>query len=1204
MALTILDPTVAAAVAAATTQEAQCAALAAPWAGGDVTVRCMASGVLRDTVTYGPWEFDGATPRGMTLGPLLARSVASTGGLTTFVFRAGTVDVFSMTAAVGSGADVAMAAAISTAARTNLSDGLLSKTRISANPTLPVASAVATAFTLSMPAAGTTGTPVTVTVTPNGPIPSGGASVTLAASNGGVLGATSLSFTSGATAAQTTTLTRSTDGTSTVTMTNSAGLANTGGPATYTSYASPVTLGFDAQTPEQISLYCPTLRAVASGTTVAVRYRVSGGTWRTGHPLLHIEPGEVTSGAPIAVVDAFAGAIFDLSPGVTYDIELTVSEPGQADVVVTGTRATRSLPAAAGTPNKTLTTAGNLQATLNGLVAGDVLQLAAGTYTVSNLTLSNSGSAGALIYIRGASKTGVIIKDTTNEVLTIAAGVSHVVIENLTIEGSSTDSGTASTSAGIVFSDSAGVQTNITLRSLNFVGVDRGIKAYTRVDGALVYGCDLTGNNTWDKTYIDNGGLPNLTWNDDGICLPGLGNAAWNNTLRGFGDAFATYGSYSLGLPAMTQSAAVYFYRNLIEYTGDDACEGDYSTRNCGFYDNYIGSGATLLSLDPVWGGPFWCFRNTAVQLVRGPLKLTDQNSGALVYNNTVLKGTVPQIGGAEYGWYGSNNGVQAGMSFRNNLLVKRGAGTDMRLEFDVSRIDFHHNAWYPNNGFNWTNAGGNFGSAALAEAGLPSLTTLFGVQQRHAGDVAVTSNPWVAAVTLPADYTTQYTARDRLTLASGSAAKAAGVAIPGITDGYSGAAPDIGAEIAGRAAVVFGTAGLTGADAWISPQPVNTWGIVPGSITLGDVDPDNNPAYNPNYPAAAPWRQTFGGFQGITNAWCGAAFDASTGTYWWTAIGGHNDKYSNEIIKLELDSAAPAFAMVLPPSGSVGQPSITYPEPGIVNTGVYSDGRPRAFHSYGSPVYWPGVGPAVSQMNALAPSGGLADLAYRGPWFFDETTGAATKGAAPPNVHLGNGSASCYDPSRNVVWDMSNANNRQMAYYSRTSNTWTLVGTPRTFSGTVSLCYLPGFDCILVGNGETAGGTNYQSEAGGWLVFDCAAGTWHTPTFTGAPGLGVANPNGVWPGMCQPQWAASLGAALTWDNASNTTQIMKLTPGANPRTDAWTISMLTVDAANTVTPGVRRDAGTWGRFAVWDDKRVCILVGTISEPVKFFKYG
>ena len=135
------------------------------------------------------------------------------------------------------------------------------------------------------------------------------------------------------------------------------------------------TIGFDAPTPEQISIYCPTTRTVDAATSVSVRYKPSASsTWLLAHPLLHVLPAEITAGAPVAVVDSFAGAIFDLLPATNYDVELTIKEPAQGDVVLTASRATRALPPAAGTPTKTITSTGNLQTTLNSLVPGDVLQ--------------------------------------------------------------------------------------------------------------------------------------------------------------------------------------------------------------------------------------------------------------------------------------------------------------------------------------------------------------------------------------------------------------------------------------------------------------------------------------------------------------------------------------------------------------------------------------------------------------------------------------------------------------------------------------------------------------------------------------------------------------------------------------------------------------------------------------------------------------
>ena len=101
-------------------------------------------------------------------------------------------------------------------------------------PPFERASVVATAFTLSVAATGTTGTPTAVTVTPNGTM---GASVNvlLAVAGGGTLALSGFNFPAGSSAAQSTTLTRSADGTSTLTLTNDGGLGNNGSPATFAS---------------------------------------------------------------------------------------------------------------------------------------------------------------------------------------------------------------------------------------------------------------------------------------------------------------------------------------------------------------------------------------------------------------------------------------------------------------------------------------------------------------------------------------------------------------------------------------------------------------------------------------------------------------------------------------------------------------------------------------------------------------------------------------------------------------------------------------------------------------------------------------------------------------------------------------------------------------------------------------------------------
>lgn len=210
-------------------------------------------------------------------------------------------------------------------------------------------------------------------------------------------------------------------------------------------------------------------------------------------------------------------------------------------------------------------------------------------------------------------------------------------------------------------------------------------------------------------------------------------------------------------------------------------------------------------SLDPLYGGPLYCFRNIAVNTSRGPFKFNNTNSGFMVYNNTVVR----TEGRTGWGWVQFNNGPLRDWSYRNNLLIYRGSGSPLAIESDAnSPIDFTHNAWYPDGPFEWTASGGSFSSLAAARLGLPATTPVFGTSTaRHQSDVISISDPFVTATTLGQDHLTEIVATTVPTLRTGVSAKSSGTPIPNITDGYSGAAPDMGAVMDGRPVPRWGAA-------------------------------------------------------------------------------------------------------------------------------------------------------------------------------------------------------------------------------------------------------------------------------------------------------------------------------------------------------------------------------------------------------------
>jgi len=553
-------------------------------------------------------------------------------------------------------------------------------------------------------------------------------------------------------------------------------------------------LVFEQPTPEQIGIYipfgsAPFPTAPPADATATVRYRkAADSTWKSAHPLLRIVPEWNSSGAPEPPSDAFAGSIFDLEPGTTYDIEVTVSSPSMSDVVLQSVHATRGLPSTSGPANKSATPSDDLGAIVDDLEPGDVLELKSGAY--GGFRVAVSGTAQQPIVIRGEDRESVVVSETTGNIIQLTTA-SHVILENMTLQGGDVDTGTGADSTGISFWDGA-FQEFVTMRDLDLLGVDIGIVASGATASILVYNCRLVGNNEWNADFLHT----NLTWNDDGVRLPGQGNCVFENTVHGFGDTFA--------VKNRVHNAAVYFYRNRVTMTGDDAWEADYGTRNLAFYDNHIANCSTLMSCDPVWGGPVYCFRNIVVNAVRGPYKLNSMQSGFLIYNNTVVR----TEGTTNWGWVQFSNGDLRGWSYRNNIIHYQGTtGNLMALESrGMDPIDFTNNGWYPDGDCWWSKTGASEDSLAAVRDALPATTPLFGTStKRHEFDIIMAAQPFTTTIPLGSDHLTEITSLWIPALGSTSSARGGGVAIPGITDGYSGNAPDMGAVITGRTNPTWG---------------------------------------------------------------------------------------------------------------------------------------------------------------------------------------------------------------------------------------------------------------------------------------------------------------------------------------------------------------------------------------------------------------
>src|SRR5690606_13856452 len=165
-------------------------------------------------------------------------------------------------------------------------------------------------------------------------------------------------------------------------------------------------------TPEHIALYLPVEGMIDAPVHAEVHYRKNG-VCGESHPLFFIRP--EFSGSESKLRPAFAGVITGLEPGGRYLVEVMVrsgNEVVRRSIVASTSRLPPSSPA----PTKKVragTSAAVIQRTFEELEAGDVLLFEDGEYEVDNLTLKASGTPDKPIYIKGETRNGVTLRDTS-----------------------------------------------------------------------------------------------------------------------------------------------------------------------------------------------------------------------------------------------------------------------------------------------------------------------------------------------------------------------------------------------------------------------------------------------------------------------------------------------------------------------------------------------------------------------------------------------------------------------------------------------------------------------------------------------------------------------------------------------------------------------------------------------------------------------
>jgi hypothetical protein len=250
-------------------------------------------------------------------------------------------------------------------------------------------------------------------------------------------------------------------------------------------------------------------------------------------------------------------------------------------------------------------------------------------------------------------------------------------------------------------------------------------------------------------------------------------------------------------------------YNNLMDNFHDNPFEADGSLHNYRIMRNLILNSASHgFCNQPTLGGPIYWIRNIAYHMPRGSTR--GEATGAHFFNNTILSETAP-------------TGVGSNMQWRNNLIL--GEGFTDRI-FDVSThtnyTSSDYNGFRVNpgvaNSFRWNSPPFDVASDQPTPTYTPTLVTRdFATladysaatgQDQHS--VLVDYDIFVNVPKLDAQDPAQRTTRVDVTnvdfrLKPGSAAVDAGTVIPNVTDGFTGAAPDLGALESGKPLIQYG---------------------------------------------------------------------------------------------------------------------------------------------------------------------------------------------------------------------------------------------------------------------------------------------------------------------------------------------------------------------------------------------------------------
>ncbi len=368
----------------------------------------------------------------------------------------------------------------------------------------------------------------------------------------------------------------------------------------------------DATLPGEITTPFPTIQHLAvewqiegdanGSASCAVRFRKKGDEpWRAERPLRRVPAGaSQKTSQPLVWTNRLSGTVFDLEPGTSYEIELSLRDPDGGEATRVVEAVTRPEPIAA----KEAVVRNGTQADLNAVKPGEVLLLADGDYGAVRFT--RDGEPGRPIVYRSATGKAVFSEVGLTD-------RKWVYLEGVTVNGAVRLNGTE----------------HCVVRRCQING-QWGIKAYKPgMKNACIEDNVILGIQPWKPEIMgangDNDG--------EGIQFTGSGNVIRHNRVVGFRDCI----SHMEDDGAVEQSCND-ILNNDISTGLDDGIEADFAGHNCRILRNRLTNCFVGISSQPSLGGPNYFLRNVMFNLTYSAFKMHRFSQGDVIQYNTVVK--------------------------------------------------------------------------------------------------------------------------------------------------------------------------------------------------------------------------------------------------------------------------------------------------------------------------------------------------------------------------------------------------------------------------------------------------------------------------------------------------------------------------------------------------------------------------------------